>query len=303
MAYGWRRGVAVPVTSAEVVERDFEAIRRLLSDPASQRERAARDLHERGRFDAECAVVAMVLVPAASSTNDVRRRAAVEQCLVAVRRACPPRRALHLVRDGHGVLIVGFDRAGARAARAAGQHAQRLLDAAAKRLTASGAGAQALVGVGGLQPRLHRVAASYTQAGHAVTVARVANEHVPIASWERLGVFRLLVDLPERDVDTFAPQALRHLDDADDGTLRRTLECYLDHAGQAQATANALSLHRATLYYRLDRIKQVTGVDLSDGAQRLELHVWLKLLRLRGRGADTASGNGLVPQVAGPRAP
>jgi hypothetical protein len=53
----------------------------------------------------------------------------------------------------------------------------------------------------------------------------------------------------------------------------------------------------------LDRIKQVTGVDLSDGAQRLELHVWLKLLRLRGRGADTASGNGLVPQVAGPRAP
>jgi len=130
---------------------------------------------------------------------------------------------------------------------------------------------------------------SRAAAGHAVTVAQVAHEHVPIASWERLGVFRLLVDLPERDVHTFAPRALRHLDEADDGTLRRTLECYLDHAGHAQATATALSLHRATLYYRLDRIKQVTGIDLSDGAQRLELHVWLKLLRLRGRSATRAA--------------
>jgi len=112
---------------------------------------------------------------------------------------------------------------------------------------------------------------------------------VAIASWERLSVFRLLVDLPERDVDTFAPRALHHLDEADDGTLRRTLECYLDHAGHTQAAATALSLHRVTLYYRLDRIKQVTGIDLSDGAQRLELHVWLKLLRLRGRFAARAA--------------
>lgn len=69
----------------------------------------------------------------------------------------------------------------------------------------------------------------------------------------------------------------------------------------------ASTCQSATLYYRLDRIKQVTGIDLSDGAQRLELHVWLKLLRLRVRtGATAATGSGdqrLVPQAAGRGAP
>lgn len=298
----------MPVTSGDVVERDFDAVRGLLSGAVSERTRAAEDLIARRRFDNDCAVVAMVLVPAMSAAlTATRQRAAVEQCLVSVRRACPPRRVLHLVQAGRGVVILGLDAVDDASAREARQQAQRLVVAATRRLPAVGVGPHPLVGIGGMQGRLDDVAMSYTQAGHAVTVARVAHEHVPIASWERLGVFRLLVDLPERDVDTFAPRALRYLAEADDGTLRGTLECYLDHAGHAQATANALSLHRATLYYRLDRIKQVTGVDLSDGAQRLELHVWLKLLRLRGgTGARAATGPGaerLLPQVAGRRAP
>lgn len=296
----------MPVRSGDGVERDFDAVRSLLSESAAERARAAADLDERRRFDTECAVVAMVLVPTVALPA-ARQCAALEQCLVAVRRACRPRRALHLVQAGRGVLLLGLDVLAGGRAREARRQAQRLLVTAAKWLPEAREGSPALVGIGGVQPRLDEVAISHTQAGHAVTVARVAHEHVPIASWERLGVFRLLVDLPERDVDTFAPQALRCLDDADDGTLRRTLECYLDHAGHAQATANALSLHRATLYYRLDRIKQVTGIDLSDGAQRLELHVWLKLLRLRGRtGATAATGSGdqrLVPQAAGRGAP
>lgn len=298
----------MPVMPGDVVERDFAAVRGLLSESVSERVRAAADLDERRRFDTDCAVVAMVLVPTGSvALTPAQRCSALGQCLVAARRACRPRRALHLVQAGRGVLVLGLDANGDASAHHARQHAQRLVVAAAKRLPGAGETPPVLVGVGGVQPRLDDVAVSHTQAGHAVKVAQVAHEHVPIASWERLGVFRLLVDLPERDVDTFAPRALRYLDDADDGTLRRTLECYLDHAGHAQATASALSLHRATLYYRLDRIKRVTGVDLSDGAQRLELHVWLKLLRLRGGPATGAAaapaGERLVSQGAGLRSP
>ena len=42
-----------------------------------------------------------------------------------------------------------------------------------------------------------------------------------------------------------------------------TLEAYLDRAGDAKATAEALSLHRATLYYRLNRIEEITGDVLT----------------------------------------
>jgi hypothetical protein len=263
--------------------RDLDAVRGLLSGSERHRVRAAEDLGERRRFDPGCATAAMVVVPATTGRSTaVERREAVEQCLVAVRRAWPPRRSLHLTRDEHGVLLVGVDASDADPACELRQLAQRLVAAAGRRLPTVDTGSPVLVGVGGVQPRLDQVAISYTQARHAVTVAQVTTDHTPIASWDRLGIFRLLVDLPQRDVETFAPQALRRLGDADDGALLATLECYLDNAGHVQTTANALCLHRATLYYRLERIRQVSGIDLNDGEARLELHVWLKLLRLRG---------------------
>ena len=61
-----------------------------------------------------------------------------------------------------------------------------------------------------------------------------------------------------------------------------TLEVYLDHACDAKLSAEALFLHRASLYYRLQRIEQIAGVNLKSGADRLALHIGLKLARLLG---------------------
>jgi DNA-binding PucR family transcriptional regulator len=61
-----------------------------------------------------------------------------------------------------------------------------------------------------------------------------------------------------------------------------TLEVFLDLAGNVKATADALNVHRATLYYRLDRIEQVTGADLDRGEDRLTLHLGIKMARVAG---------------------
>jgi DNA-binding PucR family transcriptional regulator len=55
---------------------------------------------------------------------------------------------------------------------------------------------------------------------------------------------------------------------------------FLDNAGQAGRTAAALGIHRQTLYYRLSRVEQLTGLDLDDGEDRLLLHMSLKSARL-----------------------
>ncbi|WP_046505955.1 PucR family transcriptional regulator, partial [Streptomyces odonnellii] len=62
--------------------------------------------------------------------------------------------------------------------------------------------------------------------------------------------------------------------------LAHTAEEFLDHAGQAGRTAAALGIHRQTLYYRLSRIEQLTGLDLDSGEDRLLLHMALKAARL-----------------------
>jgi len=74
---------------------------------------------------------------------------------------------------------------------------------------------------------------------------------------------------------------LRRLIDSGDEALVRTLEAYLDHAGNVKATAAALSLHRGGLYYRLRRIEELAEVNLHDGEDRLLCHLALRLARLR----------------------
>lgn len=48
----------------------------------------------------------------------------------------------------------------------------------------------------------------------------------------------------------------------------------------AARAAEALHVHRSTLYYRLGRIESVTGRSLDDGGARLVLHLALKAMRL-----------------------
>jgi sugar diacid utilization regulator len=58
------------------------------------------------------------------------------------------------------------------------------------------------------------------------------------------------------------------------------LEGLLEHGGDVADAARGLSMHRATLYRRLERVEQITGLDLEQGDDRLLAHLGLRLLRL-----------------------
>lgn len=66
---------------------------------------------------------------------------------------------------------------------------------------------------------------------------------------------------------------------------------YLDTAGDAKRTVAQLHIHRATLYYRLRRIEELTDLDLSRGDDRLAAHLSLKLARLVGPLRPAAVGH------------
>jgi hypothetical protein len=61
-----------------------------------------------------------------------------------------------------------------------------------------------------------------------------------------------------------------------DPVLTRTAATWLDCAGSPQRAAAQLCIHRQTLYYRLGRIEELTGLDLADGADRLLLHLGVR---------------------------
>jgi DNA-binding PucR family transcriptional regulator len=98
-----------------------------------------------------------------------------------------------------------------------------------------------------------------------------------VADWSALGPYRLLAALT-----TTPDPAVRPLLEPQHAELARTAEVYLDCAGQAGRTAAELRIHRQTLYYRLSRVEQLTGLDLDSGEDRLLLHMALKSARLQG---------------------
>lgn len=62
------------------------------------------------------------------------------------------------------------------------------------------------------------------------------------------------------------------------GQLRQTLEAWCRHDGHPQACAEALGIHRNTLRYRLERIAELSGLDLTRRDQRLLFTLGLELL-------------------------
>jgi DNA-binding PucR family transcriptional regulator len=84
------------------------------------------------------------------------------------------------------------------------------------------------------------------------------------ALYELTGRAVAVEDRPE--IEKFVQQWLGRLTDYDAGrgtALVWTLSVYLDHDGSYDETAAALSVHRNTLRYRLRRIREVSGHDLS----------------------------------------
>ncbi|MFD0121174.1 MULTISPECIES: helix-turn-helix domain-containing protein [Streptomyces] len=119
--------------------------------------------------------------------------------------------------------------------------------------------------------------AAWEQAVAAARAAAAQPRFGPVAQWSAIGPYRMLATLAADPVDDPAARTLLAPTNRE---LARTAEVFLDCAGQAGRAAAALGIHRQTLYYRLARVEQLTGLDLDEGEDRLLLHMALKAARL-----------------------
>ena len=137
-------------------------------------------------------------------------------------------------------------------------------------------------GVSGSTRGVGDLPAQWRQARAAARVAATVPRLSPVAHWAELGAWRAVSELAGPD-----PCVLPLLADP---VLTRTAEVFLDCAGSASRAATALQIHRQTLYYRLGRVAEITGLDLADGEARLLLHTSVKAARLHaGKAAQPAT--------------
>jgi PucR-like helix-turn-helix protein len=186
------------------------------------------------------------------------------------------------VDNGTAVLLLGSRRPlGSESARA---HAERMLG----RLHDLSSGTfHAVAGVGPCLPGLDRAFETAELAGLAGRAAALQFGGAfggGATTWEELGPYGPLLRIPEsqhgRQVMPAEVQRLLAVDR--DGQMATTLRTFLDAGCSAPAAAVALNIHKTTLYYRLGRIEELTGLDLADGRTRLTMHLGLTLMDLLG---------------------
>ncbi|MET9315488.1 helix-turn-helix domain-containing protein [Kribbella sp. NPDC003505] len=257
-----------------------ELVRDLLSPDAEAQQLAADGLIEGGFFASRGGVVAIVVRPLPRDGQEVHEgdRLALSAALHSTVSTLPPRECLSLVRPRHAVLILPqptFERFP--------RVAHDLRAAVVDRLGAGDRWRAVVAGVGGATQRFADAGISCQQALVAIKVADVVPTFRPVAEYDALGIYGLLASQPMEQLDALkilpAIDALRSPDPA----LLATAELFLDRAGDSRAVAEELGLHRASVYNRIRRIEQLTGFDLSDGEQRLVLHLGIKVARLLGR--------------------
>jgi hypothetical protein len=108
-----------------------------------------------------------------------------------------------------------------------------------------------------------------------------AGAALPRPAWDALGSWHLIVtappDLAVADIHPGAEVLARQARP----DLMVTARTVLDHGGDIARAAAQLHIHRTTLYYRIERIEALTGVNLKTSPHRDDLHMALRLAAYR----------------------
>jgi sugar diacid utilization regulator len=144
----------------------------------------------------------------------------------------------------------------------------------------------------------------------AANVATAGGDGGSVLAFEDTGAYRLLLPAMSEDPaelqrfydETVAP--LVAYDDQYETDLVQTLETFLDADGNVAGTAARLYTHRHTVRYRLERVRDLSGLDVSSTDGREKLGLGLKAMRVlgiaapSGPAAEAGAGGGRVRREA-----
>jgi DNA-binding PucR family transcriptional regulator len=125
-------------------------------------------------------------------------------------------------------------------------------------------------------------------------------------AYEETGTYQLL--LPHMndpaELQRFYDETVRPLvayDEQYETDLLGTLSTFLDSDANVNATAARLITHRHTIRYRFERVRELTGLDVSSTDGREKLSLGLKAMRVLGIAAPR--GPATEPGAEGGRVP
>ena len=122
-----------------------------------------------------------------------------------------------------------------------------------------------LVSIGSVINDLKNISSSFKEAKMALEVGKIFEENKKVTKYEKLGIGRLIYQLPNNLCQMFIKEVLNGITMAsfDEETLS-TVAKFFENNLNVSETSRQLYIHRNTLVYRLDKLQKMTGLDLRN---------------------------------------
>ena len=133
---------------------------------------------------------------------------------------------------------------------------------------------QAVIGLSTVASNIDELNNSYKEAQIAMEVGKVFEEEKNILSYDKLGIGRLIYQLPIKLCELFLREVFQKGDitSLDEETIL-TINKFFENDLNVSETSRQLFVHRNTLVYRLEKIYKLTGLDLRKFDQAIVFKV------------------------------
>ena len=134
------------------------------------------------------------------------------------------------------------------------------------------------IGIGKSVEGYQRLKESYHEASRAIKYIEIirqvtGDKNKSVVHYSNLGFFQIFGEIDDvTELERYIPETLKKLylyDDEHKGELITTLQMYLRNNQSIKKTADAMFVHYRTISYRLEKIKQISGINFNDANEVL----------------------------------
>ena len=134
------------------------------------------------------------------------------------------------------------------------------------------------IGIGKSVEGYQRLKESYQEASRAIKYIDIirlvtGDKNKSVVHYSNLGFFQIFGEIDDvTELERYIPETLKKLylyDDEHKGELITTLQMYLRNNQSIKKTAGAMFVHYRTISYRLEKIKQISGINFDNANEVL----------------------------------
>ena len=145
------------------------------------------------------------------------------------------------------------------------------------------------IGIGKCVKGYQNLKESYHEAKQAIKYIEIARQvtgdkNKSVVHYSNLGFFQIFGEIDDRtELERYIPETLKRLhqyDDVHKGELIPTLQMFLNHNQSLKKTAEEMYVHYRTISYRIEKIKEISGINFDNANEVLAVNNGLIIYKM-----------------------